>query len=72
VSSNHPSGLQSIVRAVPRLSLAAGLAFTLSGCVGTIIDTTTDAAIAVAKIPFKVGGAVIDTATGGSTDKDHK
>lgn len=39
----------------------------LSGCIGTIIETTTDAAIAVAKIPFKVGGAVVDVVTG---DKD--
>jgi hypothetical protein len=38
------------------------------GCAGFIIGTTTDAAIAVAKIPFKVGGAVIDVATGDEDD----
>ena len=34
--------------------------FLLTGCIGTVIETTTDAAIAVAKVPFKVGGAVVD------------
>lgn len=38
-------------------------ALVTSGCASTIIDTATDAAIAVAKVPFKVGGAVIDVAT---------
>ena len=41
----------------------------LQGCIGTIIGTTVDAAIEVAKVPFKVGGAIIDVATG---DKDEK
>ena len=36
----------------------------LSGCAGTIIETTTDAALAVAKTPFKVGGALIDVLDG--------
>jgi len=31
----------------------------LQGCTGMIIGAATDATIAVAKIPFKVGGAVI-------------
>jgi len=38
-----------------------------SACVGTIIGATTDAAIEVAKVPFKVAGAVIDVVT---PDKD--
>ena len=32
----------------------------LTGCAGTVIDTTTDAALALAKTPFKVAGAVVD------------
>ena len=47
--------------------LVAGLS--LSGCVGAIIGTTVDVAIEVAKVPFKVGGAIIDVAKG---DKDEK
>lgn len=43
-----------------------------SGCVGTIIGATADAAIEVAKVPFKVGGAVIDVATGDDDDDDEK
>ena len=35
----------------------------LSGCASTVIDTATDVVIAVAKVPFKVGGAVVDVAT---------
>ena len=35
----------------------------MSGCVGTIIETATDAAVAVAKIPVKVGAAVVDVVT---------
>ena len=35
----------------------------MTGCAGTVIDTATDAAIAVAKTPFKVGGAVVDVVT---------
>ena len=41
----------------------------LQGCVGTIIDTTTDIVIETAKVPFKVGAAVIDVATD-DDDKD--
>lgn len=40
------------------------LTFGLSACVSTIIGTTVDATIEVAKTPFKVGGAVIDVVTG--------
>lgn len=40
----------------------------LSACIGTIIETTTDAAIAVAKIPFKVGGAIVDVVSGDDDD----
>ena len=32
----------------------------LTGCAGTVIDTTTDVALALAKTPFKVAGAVVD------------
>lgn len=42
----------------------------LSGCVGTIVGTTVDVAIEAAKVPFKVGAAVVDVATG--DDEDEK
>lgn len=37
-----------------------------------VIGTATDAAIEVGKIPFKVGGAVVDVATGGDEKKDEE
>lgn len=36
----------------------------LSACVGTIVGTAVDVAVEVAKVPFKVGGAVVDVITG--------
>ena len=58
-----------------KLSLLLSL-LSLSGCIGAIIETTTDAAIAVAKVPFKVGGAVVDVVTGDDkndfTEKNKK
>ncbi|MFK8017980.1 MAG: NF038104 family lipoprotein [Gammaproteobacteria bacterium] len=58
---------------IPLRVLLTGVALlSLTGCVGQVIETTTDAAIAVAKVPFKVGGAVIDVATGDEDDEDDK
>ena len=46
------------------------LALLLGGCVGTAIETATDAAIAVAKVPFKVVGAAADVISGDDDDDD--
>ena len=54
--------------AIPSM-LLIGLGSGLSGCVGQVIGTTADAAIAVVKVPFKVGGAVVDVMT---DDDDNK
>lgn len=43
-----------------------------AACIGTAIEATTDAAIAVGKIPFKVGEAVVDVATGDEQDEKNK
>lgn len=48
-----------LARTYPALRVIA-VALCLSGCAGTIIETTTDAALAVAKAPFKAGSAIID------------
>ncbi len=42
----------------------------LNGCVGTAIETATDAAIAVAKVPFKVIGAAADVVSGDEDDDE--
>jgi len=39
-----------------------------SGCAGTIVETTTDTALAIAKVPFKAGGAIIDVIDGDEGD----
>ena len=52
-----------------RVLLIIALAFSLQGCVGMMIGAAADAAIETAKIPFKVGGAVIDVVTGDDEDE---
>lgn len=55
-----------------RLSIVAIFCLSLQACLGTIIGTTADVAIEVAKIPFKVGGAVIDIAIGDGKSDSNK
>lgn len=47
-----------------KLFAIAFILLTLQGCAGQLIATTTDVAIETAKVPFKVGGAVVDVVTG--------
>lgn len=54
-----------------KLLLVAGLCLGLSACIGTAVGVVVDTAIEVAKVPFKVGGAVIDVVSG-DDDKDEK
>ena len=42
-----------------------------TGCVGMVIGAAADAAIEVGKVPFKVGGAVVDVVNG-DDEKDDK
>ena len=46
-------------------------ATSLTGCLGTVIGTAADAAIEVGKVPFKVGGAVIDGVSGDGDDEEE-
>lgn len=55
-----------------KLSMVVLSCLCLQACLGTIVGTTADVAIEVAKIPFKVGGAVIDVATGDRKSKKEK
>ncbi len=56
-----------------KLFMVAFCCLSLQACLGTIVGTTADVAIEVAKIPFKVGAAVIDVANGdGKSKKDKK
>lgn len=35
----------------------------LSGCIGTVIGAVVDTTIEIVKVPFKIGGAVVDVMT---------
>lgn len=50
------------------------LTLSLTACVGTIVGAVVDTTIEVAKIPFKVAGAVIDVASedDSNSKKDKK
>jgi hypothetical protein len=47
---------------------AVFICIALSGCVGTVIETAADATLAVAKTPFKIGGAIVDVVAGEDDD----
>lgn len=49
---------------IPRIAIIIMLSLGLSACVGTVVGAVVDTTIEVAKVPFKVGGAVIDVVTG--------
>ena len=53
-----------------KILLILALSLTLTGCVGTVVGTAADVAIEVAKVPFKVGGAVIDVVS--DDDEEEK
>lgn len=58
--------MNSILKFLPILMLCMAL----SGCIGAAIGVVVDTTIAVAKIPFKVGAAVVDVATGDDEEGD--
>ncbi|RMG92345.1 MAG: hypothetical protein D6703_02140 [Zetaproteobacteria bacterium] len=41
-----------------------------SGCVGTVVGTAVDVTTAVIKVPFQVGGAIIDAASGDDEESE--
>jgi hypothetical protein len=44
----------------------------LTGCLGTVVGTAVDVTLEVAKVPFKVAGAVVDVATPADDDEDDE
>jgi hypothetical protein len=44
----------------------------LNGCLGTVVGTAVDVTLEVAKIPFKVAGAIVDVAIPDGEKKDEK
>ena len=47
------------------------ISINLSACLGTAIGVVVDTAIEVVKVPFKVGGAVIDVMSDDDDEKDN-
>ena len=41
-----------------------------TGCLGAVVGTAVDVTVEVAKVPFKVAGAVVDVATPDDDDED--
>jgi len=46
--------------------------FYLTGCIGTVVGAVVDTTIEIVKIPFKVGGAVIDVVTPDNSSDDFQ
>ncbi len=55
-----------------RPALAVLLSLSLTGCLGTVVGTAVDVTLEVAKVPFKVAGAVVDVATPDADDEDDE
>ena len=47
------------------------LCIPLSGCVGTLVGTTIDLAVASVKVPVKVGGAVVGAFSGDDNEQEQ-
>ncbi len=57
---------------ITRLATIILLCSLLSGCVGAVVGAVVDTTIEVAKVPFKVAGAVVDVAAGDDEPKRKK
>lgn len=44
----------------------------VTGCVGTVVGTAADLVIETAKVPFKVGKAVVDVASDDDSSEDDR
>jgi len=53
-----------------RAVLIAGTCLLLTACLGTVVGTAVDVTLEVAKVPFKVAGAVVDVATPDDEDDE--
>ena len=53
-----------------KMLILAWLSLSLTACLGTIVGSAVDVTLEVAKVPFKVAGAVIDVATPDDDDEE--
>lgn len=47
------------------------LSLGLTACLGTVVGAAVDVTLEIAKVPFKVAGAVVDVATPADDDEDE-
>ena len=52
--------------------VAAALLLGMTGCIGTVISTVGDVVVETVKVPFKVGGAIVDAVTGDDEDEEKE
>lgn len=57
-------------RSIVRPMVALVLMLSLTACLGTVVGTAVDVTLEVAKVPFKVAGAVVEVASGDDEEKD--
>jgi len=62
----------NIRKVLKEIILVLGVMLLLQGCAGTIIGSVVDATIEIAKVPFKVGGAIVDVVRGDKEEKEDK
>jgi hypothetical protein len=62
----------SLMKKMLLVLIALSALLSLQGCVSTIVGAVVDTTIEVAKVPFKVGGAIVDMATSDKDDKAKK
>lgn len=56
----------------PRLTVLMLTCVMLGGCVGTVVGAAVDTTIEVAKVPFKIVGAVADVVIPDGDDDDEE
>jgi|APGre2960657468_1045069.scaffolds.fasta_scaffold91944_2 hypothetical protein len=61
------SAIVMVLKALTVLMISLGL----TACLGTVVGTAVDVTLEVAKVPFKVVGAVVDVATPEEDDDDE-
>lgn len=61
---SHTQGGNRSLRAL----VLVGAVLSLTGCLGTVVGTAVDVTLEVAKVPFKVAGAVVDVVTDDEDD----
>lgn len=54
-----------------KLLLVVLFSLGLTACLGTVVGTAVDVTLEVAKVPFKVAGAIVDVATPEEDDDDE-